>query len=450
MWPFSGEGRNPAGHCWPRGIVPCRYLQGKSHRRKPRRVHPKEERIAAWEKAQGARAMGKAKCDVAWRTRPELTLMARLAGIFCVAASLAVAHAVPSPQEPGPRERLLGAKDGRAIVKAAREHEQPAPGTQDCSHLVHEIYALAGFEYQYASSFDLYTGSENFERVKAPQPGDLIVWPGHAGIVLDPRKHSFYSLVRSGLDAEDYDGPYWTSRGKPRFFRYVVQGRENVLVAKSPAASRTAGTANQRTAAAVLGDRSDGDASEAQRSARAASERTTVIYGPKAPDAPSTTPEVPASIVIAEGRKQPTLEEVAEGISELSSAAGNVLRTDDPLKASTPVVIYDQLRVERLEFKRDHGWAHLQMDSAVSISGGETQLQKHRENVRWELRRTAAGWEAVTPLDRTYVPRDVAVPILAGQLAHLTQNDGGAGHGDAVLHQEAALASLLHALLGNK
>jgi hypothetical protein len=375
--------------------------------------------------------------------------MACLTWIFYVAASLAVAQAVPSPQEPGPRERLMGARDGRAIVKAAREHEQPAPGTQDCSHLVHEIYALAGFTYPYASSFDLYAGSENFERVKTPQPGDLVVWPGHAGIVLDPRKHSFYSLVRSGLDAEDYDGPYWRSRGKPRFFRYVVQGRENVLVAKSSAASRATGTTNQRNGAAVLKDRPDGNAPEARGPAKAASERTAVIYGPKAPDAPSAAPEVPASIVIAEGRKQPTLEEVAEAISELSSAAGAVLRTDDPVKAGTPVVIYDQLRVERLEFKRDHGWAHLQMDSAASISGGEAQLQKGRETVRWELRRTATSWEAVAPLDRTYVPRDVAVPILAGQLARLTQNARGAAHGDAVLHQEAALAALLHALLGN-
>ena len=154
--------------------------------------------------------------------------------------------------------------------------------------------------------------------------------------------------------------------------------------------------------------------------------------------------------MIAEGRKQPTLEEVAEAISELSSAAGTGLRTDDPLKAGTPVVIYDQLRVERLEFKRDHGWAHLQMDSAVSISDGETQLQKHRETVRWELRRTATSWEAVAPLDRTYVPRDVAVSILAGQLARLAQNDSGRAPGDAVLHQEARLATLLHALLGSK
>jgi hypothetical protein len=392
--------------------------------------------------------MGNAKSGVSHHRWRGLMPTAYLAWFVCVAASLTVAHALPSPQEPGPRMRLMGAKDGRAIVKAAREHEQPAPGTQDCSHLVHEIYANAGFTYPYASSFDLYAGSESFERVKTPQPGDLIVWPGHAGIVLDPRTHSFYSLVRSGLDAEDYDGPYWRSRGKPRFFRYVVQGRENVLVAKAPLASRIAATTNQRSGAAVVEDRSD--ASEVQRSAKAASERTAVIYGPKAPEVPAAPPEVPASIVVAEGRKQPTRDEVAEGISELSNAAGNFLRVDDLAKVSLPVVIYDQLSVERLEIKRDHGWAHLQVDSTVSVSNGETQLQKRREDVRWELRRAESGWEAVAPLDRAYVPRHVAVPIFAGQLARLTQNDGTGAHGDAVLRQEAQLASLLNALLGNK
>jgi hypothetical protein len=371
------------------------------------------------------------------------------AALCCVALPSAFAHAIPLPQDAKANSRLLSAKDGRAIVKAVQGHEQPLRGAQDCSHLVHEIYMLAGFEYPYASSFDLYAGSEKFARVKTPQPGDLIVWPGHAGIVLDPGKHSFYSLVRSGLDDEDYDGPYWRSRGTPRFFRYVVENRGSVVVAKAPVASRPAGAANQHGVAAVLEEPSDVESSEAKRSAKTASERPAAIYGPPAPES-ATTLQVPASIEIAEGRKQPTLEEVAQGISELSNAAGNFLRADDLSNLSMPVVVYDQLNVERLEIKRDHGWAHLQIDSAVTISGGESELQKRRENVRWELRRAGAGWEAVTPLDRAYVPREVAVRILAGQLARLTQNDGGGEHADGILHREARLASLLNALLGNK
>jgi hypothetical protein len=393
--------------------------------------------------------MGNAEYGVRWSRRRWRMVTACWAWSFCGAASLAFARGGPFPQEAGTSSRLLNANDGRAIANAARGHGQPLRGPHDCSHLVHEIYVLAGFAYPYASSYDLYAGSEKFARVKTPQPGDLIVWPGHAGIVLDPAKHSFYSLVRSGLDAEDYSGPYWRSRGKPRFFRYVVESRGRVVVAKAPAASRAAGATSPHDGAAVLEERPDAQSSEEKRPVKMATERAAVIYGPPAPEVAVTAPQVLTSIAIAEGRKPPTVDEVAEGISELSNAAGNLL-ADDLSKVGRPLVIYDHLNVERLEIKRDHGWAHLQIDSTVSISGGETELQTRRENVRWELRRTGAVWEAVTPLDRTYVPRDVAVRILAGQLARLTLNEGGGAQGDALLHQEARLASLLNALLLNK
>jgi hypothetical protein len=372
------------------------------------------------------------------------------AGFCCVASSFAAARATAFPQETAASRRLLSAKDGRAIVSAARGHGQPMPGTQDCSHLVHEIYTLAGFEYQYASSFDLYAGSDSFARVKSPQPGDVIVWPGHAGIVLDPRQHTFYSLVRSGLDAEDYDSPYWKSRGKPRFFRYVVASRRGALVAKAPAASPAPGAASPHNDAAVLEERPETQSPAPKASAKTASERTAVIYKSAAPETSAQPYDVPASIVIADSRKPPTPDEVAEGISELSNAAGGVLRTDDLVKLRAPVIVFDQLSVERVEIKRDHGWAHLEIDSRVSIAGQDTDLRKRVEKIRWELRRTPSGWEAVTPLDRTYVPRDVAVRTLAAQLALLTQNDATAVNVDATLRQEAQLASLLNALLEKK
>ena len=114
------------------------------------------------------------------------------------------------------------------------------------------------------------------------------------------------------------------------------------------------------------------------------------------------------------------------------------------------MVIFERLRVERLEIKRDHGWARLQIDSRATITAGETDYKQRHEKVRWELRRTESGWEAVLPKNRTYVPNDVAVRHLAAQLAHLTETDGAAAHEEAVLRQESQLASLLSALLEKK
>jgi len=148
--------------------------------------------------AKDESAMGKAKTEFNWRVARDFALAACLAG-GCMFAGLPAKAQVPSASQ-GSRSnsRLLSAEEGRAIVDATRDQDQPARGARDCSHLVHQTYLDAGFEYPYASSFDLYAGNENFVRVRKPQPGDLIAWPGHVGIVLDPSEHSVYSWASTG------------------------------------------------------------------------------------------------------------------------------------------------------------------------------------------------------------------------------------------------------------
>jgi hypothetical protein len=111
------------------------------------------------------------------------------------------------------------------------------------------------------------------------------------------------------------------------------------------------------------------------------------------------------------------------------------------------VVIFERLQVERLELKRGHGWARVQIDSKVSIAGGSMDFKRRGEKIRWELRRTESGWEAVRPTDRIYLPRDAAVRNLAAQLARLAESESAAAHQETVLQQESQLAKLLNALL---
>jgi hypothetical protein len=363
------------------------------------------------------------------------------------------AQSTAAADQSGGNFRLMTAAEGRAIVATALEQGQMPGGAQDCSHLVHQIYLAAGYEYPYASSFDIYAGNEDFGRVKRPQFGDLITWPGHVGIIVDPVQHSFYSLVSTGLEAQDYEGPYWQSRGKPRFYRYKVQNPEIMTAAKAPAARRDTRASGQYSGASANDELSPSEGPSSNRPPKTVSERRAAVHGPPAPVAasvPTTMAENPQSIIVASGKKQPTRDEVAEGISELSNAAGNILRTDDPMKLQLPMVIFDRLDVERMEIKRDHGWARLQIDSRAILAGGGTEYKRRRKKVRWELRRTESGWEAVQPTDRTYVPQDVAVRNLAAQLARLTESDGLSTHQEKVLRQESQLASLLSALLENK
>lgn len=114
--------------------------------------------------------------------------------------------------------------DRLSLIAAALDSRVREGSEPDCSHLVHAIYESAGFPYAYAPSSDIYAGIEGFQQVKQPEPGDLIVWRGHAGIVIKPSQHIFFSFLSSGPGIDDYQAPYWKSRGHPRFYRYIKNG----------------------------------------------------------------------------------------------------------------------------------------------------------------------------------------------------------------------------------
>lgn len=378
-------------------------------------------------------------------------------GLCLMIAAWAGAQVTTNVHESESSQRLLTPEEGRSIVDVAWQQDPPETGVRDCSHLVHQIYANAGFEYPYASSFEIYAGDENFERVKTPHAGDLVAWPGHVGIVVDPVQHSFYSLVRTGWEAQDYQGPYWRSRGRPRFYRYKV-GTAGVLSATTIAGA--AGNSNGHTSRIRREEdeeRNTDAKTDLNRPPAAIYESSARVYGPPAPHVTEVVrnedegaPLIPQSVIIASGSRAPTREEVAEGISELDDTMGRVLRSENPVKREQLVVIVEQFRVERVDIKHDHGWARLSIDSKASIGSGTTEVKRRHEKIRWELRRTAAGWEAVPPTDRSYVPQDVAVKNLAANLAQLANSDGAAAHQQAVLKQESQIASLLNALLENK
>jgi len=120
-----------------------------------------------------------------------------------------------------PERITLTSDDRLSVIAAALDSRIPRRSERDCSHLVHAIYQRAGFPYTYASSDELYAGIEGFERVSQPEPGDLVVWHGHVGIVIRPSRHVFFSFKHAGPGIDDYEVPYWKRRGRPRFYRYI-------------------------------------------------------------------------------------------------------------------------------------------------------------------------------------------------------------------------------------
>lgn len=366
-----------------------------------------------------------------------------------LAALLGPLAAFSSPQDEQAGVRLLNAGEGASLVNIAWQEREQVRRKPDCSHLVHEVYELSGFPYPYASSYELYDGIDNFQRVTSPRAGDLVVWRGHVGIVFDPAGHTFYSSVRSGLRTENYDAPYWQAQGRPRFYRYVLRG--SALSAANTSASGE--NSKSRTAAAVVPVRGESsaepltsaaspagmDAPAASVSASAPSNRPPLNRTPF-----SRTPALPSQIMVVAAEDRPTRDEVGEAISEFASAGGNLLRGWPSLEnPARPVLVYDRLTVEGLDLKSDRGWVRVQVEETLSIDGQRLEARKRQEEVRWEVRRTTQGWQLLAPSTRAYVPRDVAVHALANHLALLTQSDPASAGADRSLRQQSMI---VHAL----
>ena len=114
----------------------------------------------------------------------------------------------------------------------------------DCSHFVQYLYEQAGLYYGYAPSRTLYDGMDGFKRVAHPRPGDLIVWRGHVGVVVDPDEATFLSALRSGVKVSSYQSHYWLRRGRPHFLHYVGtdNGDSPEWAMRRPIASRSGST----------------------------------------------------------------------------------------------------------------------------------------------------------------------------------------------------------------
>lgn len=334
---------------------------------------------------------------------------------LCV-GGLALAALPTRAAEPASAGRLLPLEEGLAVVNAAWLHREGARDQPDCSHLVHTVYQLAGLPYAYASSFDIYMGIESFAQVETPQPGDVIVWPGHVGIVVDARERSFYSSLASGLGTDSYDSRYWRGRGPARFYRYLLTAPGNTSQQEEVAAARRGSTGLPSVA------------------------------GPAAPP----TFEIPSSISIVTSGSQPSREAIAEAISELSNATANVLRRTDLGQRARSVILFDQFHIERVKIKGERGWAEVRVNFRVSLAGKETKQKRRREKRRWELRRKGTDWFVFSPRERVYIPSRVALPVLADQLALLTRNTVAAADSETLVRQQAQLARLLLALLETK
>src|ERR1700690_447454 len=276
--------------------------------------------------------------------------------------------------------RLLSPNEGLAILSAAldsRHHH--ADFSADCSHFVHELYESAGFTYQYASSSDLFEGTDDFRRVASPQVGDLAVWRGHAGIVVNPDQHSFFSVLHSGPEVDSYDSPYWKQRGHPRFFRYLKPGpggvNKSIQNASWQPIVRNDADSDEPTAGAPVGDLSKDSPNESAASARLAetNSETSVLNSAR-----------------------PNSEQLRTAFLQACNASEEMLRGRDPFKLAQSLIVFDQFEVKKVHSTGSQGWIEVQIDELVSLTGGRGEGHRQSERQRWTLRRMGdKSWKLI-------------------------------------------------------
>ena len=304
----------------------------------------------------------------------------------------------------------LMSSDDRLLVISAALGRQGSRFKPDCSHLVHEVYSHAGFPYRYSSSSDLYSGISEFQRVASPQVADLIVWPGHVGIVVSPTQHSFYSSLRSRVGVDFYDSSYWRGRGKPRFYRYAKR-------------TLTADSLKRDHSVENIGTEEKAESSTLLEPANLS---------------------VMDTLVVDSARLGP--EQIRNAFLKLSSDYGESLRGQELSKLRVPLVVFDEVKVERLKVKGHEGTVDIRIDGPLRFSGGRLDQKKRHDRQRCTISsRDQTTWQLGLPSAVIYISRDNAARLFAQQLARIT--DGTHDDSEDLKLEKAELARTLSVLL---
>lgn len=329
-----------------------------------------------------------------------------MAGFFVIGHGVpARAQAVPLPE----RIRMVSREEGEIIVKAAWELRKGLNPKPDCSHFVNSIYAQAGLDYEYASSGDIYEGIDAFERVQTPQPGDLVVWQGHIGIVVDPEEHSFYSSVLSGFAIQDYRSDYWIGRGRPRFYRYLVDREHS---ARLLAATRS------------LQVKAD-SVSMKPKPLRDAAPLEKAGPHPLTPDAEgkqTAAIEIPVSVFVS--LRKPSKDDLQAAILKAVDANGERLFRNAGVESHPQIAVADEFKVVKISIHDRSGWADVEVKETVSIQYGKPELKTATEKWRITLWREPQGWYLLPPQEPACLRRDLAIRALSNHLALASKTQG--------------------------
>ncbi|HEX3155080.1 MAG TPA: NlpC/P60 family protein [Candidatus Angelobacter sp.] len=313
---------------------------------------------------------------------------------------------------------LMSPQQGEALAGFALHSEKRMRPKPDCSHLVHLLYARAGLIYPYEDSRVLYRGVNDFQRVKTPQAGDLVVWLGHVGIVLSTEEETFISSVHSGILTESWKAPHWIRRGRPRFYRYRIGPETDMnLLSKIMADESGRQVEAQKSAdrdiniplPSSTGPSTTG--SEPDNVRQEPSELSRLAAG-----SPDESSHGSASIIATITQHQtPSREQIAESITAGSRAHARRLIDGETLNVARPFTVFSRLEVEKIKVKHENGWVTLRLSETMSHEDGRILPARTTECELSMVRRKDGVWVISDPRERTYLAEEQALEVFEHQ-----------------------------------
>jgi hypothetical protein len=348
-------------------------------------------------------------------------------GVVCNIASAQDTDGRALPRLVSKEARLVSKEEGRALAQTALHHWPQMRDKPDCSHLVHDVYVEAGLNYEYATTNDIFDGIESFERVSQPQAGDLVVWQGHVGIVIDPEDNSFYSSVITGFSVSSFSSSYWESRGPRRFYRYKISAAQAARLLRRASgrkvyAKTVRPESHEPTDVTVRKIRED-DSPGAEPDLP---ERN--VRRDTAPGVPSEN-RIAGAVVTAASRfpkdaRKPTKEQIRSAFVQLSDR--NAAQWQQSTDLNGPFEIVDGFEAGRVEIQGSWGWAELNVTTMASFADGRMIATKRTKKIRFMLLQQTDGWTLQAPANHSYLLRTAAVRMITARLAVLAHDPDNA------------------------
>ncbi len=315
---------------------------------------------------------------------------------------------------------LLSPDRGEALAAFAARSEKRIRTKPDCSHLVHQLYAHAGLIYPYEDSRVLYRGVSDFQRVKTPQAGDLVVWLGHVGIVLSREEKTFISSVRSGILIESWMAPHWVRHGHPHFYRYRIGPETDLNLLAKVMDDKTQQPDTRTSARSAAGTEPPSPAlpTIAEAHEPVGQEQETELSSPQnARNMNGSEHDSNSIITLINQRQMPNKRQIAAAMVEASKAHARRLTEGETLDVVRPFAVFSRLEVEKIKVKHEKGWVTFRLNETMSQESGRILPARTTEFEFTISRRNDGFWVISDPQERTYLPAEQALEIFEHQTA---------------------------------